>query len=354
MKVAREIEISKNLRDAKRTFRELISADLGRILGECQENLESEATSADPDPATIKRLLNEIDRLQRDSVLPSAPHFDYQRRTHLEFRRAAAVALHDVYRQTVRDLTKALEVQRAIEVKDEMDNFASKEGLSSPTTASADAKPVATAPAQPASLPPFNLADALAKFADDVKQVASHETGAVRDKEHRTMMDRVNRSLGPHTVTLHYDVREIVTTDGRGFTAQLGAPAELANITGITHDLHSYKLDSTEARQASIYRRGDVVELSGTPFLATSHDFLAGRKNYHVATIRFGAYRDAFGSPTYGLYFLKPRPKFAENLSKRALRTHWHRQGPTRNRLRTSVRLRARKKNRKSDHLAET
>jgi hypothetical protein len=121
-----EDAIFKKLREAKSQFRDTVAADLQRIVSECEEIAKREA-SATGNLSLARELLKEVAELKESGTIPTGPQFEAPRKSHLEARRSAARELYGAYKETVDSLVKNLALERAINVKDEMDEFVAKE-----------------------------------------------------------------------------------------------------------------------------------------------------------------------------------------------------------------------------------
>jgi hypothetical protein len=190
----------------------------------------------------------------------------------LDFRRAAASELYAVYKSAVAELTKALEVDKALVIKAEMEGFVEKEkqrlGLSSSIPA---VPPVAVPAVEPGErLTGFSFPDFVDKFLDEINRVASFDTGAKRDQEHRKMMERFDQNLRSHSVRFHFPITEVTTNDGRRFTLHLGLPDEMKGIPGIRLIFDDYLLEGSAARDAVNIRPGDTFELFGKLRISTA------------------------------------------------------------------------------------
>jgi hypothetical protein len=266
-------EMFKNLREAKNKFNSTIVADLERILGECREIVKAKAAAV-ADPVVVKNLLKEVDELRINGAIPTAPDFEAQRKSHLEARKVAARVLYLAYQSTVSELTKALEVDKALEIKTEMDEFVTKERqrLGLPSTEpkiAADDKAEAPEIEPDMKKPGFDFSDFIAKFVDEVERVAKLETGAKRDEELRKTLDRLDGILRSHSLRFHFPIREVTHGYGGRYEVQLDEPDEGENLAGIDF-IRSYELEGSLAREATRIRPGDVFEVSGKPRLGAA------------------------------------------------------------------------------------
>jgi hypothetical protein len=297
-------ETFKRLREAKGKFNEAVVLDLERLLKECQEVVRAQA-AATADPVIVKGLLEEVEKLKTKGAVPVAREFDAPSKRHLEFRRSAARALFDVYQTTVADLTKALQVDNALQVKDEMDEFVDKERKKLGVE-SADAPAVPTKTAESPALEPeektvpFSFDRFLAQFVDEVERVAKLETGAKRFEQYREMMDKFDDKLKSHTLRFHFPIREVTPQGGGRYVAHLDKPDEAQALAGVNF-IGSYALDGPMARDATRIRPGDVLELSGKPRLSGSGsvDNRPGPRLIRFASIQL---RSPFGGITYPFY----------------------------------------------------
>jgi hypothetical protein len=286
----KEVATDTALMEAKRIFDDAVVKDLKRLIEACEEKLKSEAAAPDADPIVIQRLLKEVQQLKSDKVIPALPQFESVRNEYLDSRKNAAERLQRAYRETIAELTRSLKVEQAIELKNEVDEFAMKEGL---LVSEAKVGPPAPAPAGPvpAGVISFNFSDEIERFVAEVYRVAAFETGAMRDKEHREMMGKFNRGIASRTARFHFPITEVETQDGERFTLRLGWPEEAPKMGGVSVDLRSHPLAGRSAKQAAELRRGDILEIWGKPIFLTQEGgerFLMGKRAIQVATIRFG------------------------------------------------------------------
>jgi hypothetical protein len=121
-----EVGFFKSLREAKTRFRTTTAEGLTRFTTQCEDVVKREAKSTG-DLELASHLLKEVDELKKSGRIPAGSQFEDARRALIDERKQADRDLYDIYKSTIDGLVRELQIERAINLKDEMEIFVRKE-----------------------------------------------------------------------------------------------------------------------------------------------------------------------------------------------------------------------------------
>lgn len=184
--------------------------------------------------AELRALLDAREDFLVNGDLPSMPAMTDAVKKYTDARKDAALKVVAAYRTAMEAAAKRLMLDEAQARKREMNGFINSERLAIglPIDETLE-EPPAASEVEEGKTPPATgpiLEEFLASMQTELERLSRLETSAIREAEHRKLIERLDSQLSRYTLVFHFPIDDVKEGRGGTYDLNLGDPPELKNI----------------------------------------------------------------------------------------------------------------------------